>query len=145
MKKPSVHSCIRDNRFIYGTRNDAGRTFMRRSVPRCPMCPTVPTYRTWDSGTGRDSHKFVGEWEGLAMNTLSQQKSIRCYCNGKHINEIAMIIHSIYSTKSTFLLTIQSGKKSVSIQVSQVSPTVPSHTGTGQWDNSRKPINKDKS
>ncbi len=32
------------------------------------------------------------------------------------------------------LLTIQSGKKSMRIQVSHVSHTVPTHTGTGQWD-----------
>ena len=32
------------------------------------------------------------------------------------------------------LLTIQSGKKSMRIQVSHVSHTVPIHTGTGQWD-----------
>lgn len=147
MKKPPVHSCIRDNRFIYGTRNEADRTFICRSVPRCPKCPTVPNYGTWDSGTGRDSNKVSGEWRGQVTDNLSLQKSIKYYHNNKHINKITVIIHSIYSIQSASLLTIPFGRKNERIQVSQVSHTVPTHTGTGQWDSGTtvKPINKDKS
>ena len=81
MKKPPVHGRIRDNRFIYGTRDNTGRTFIRRNVPRCPMCPTVPTLWTWDGGTGRDNHKAGGELERLSMGDRSLQEYIRySYC-----------------------------------------------------------------
>lgn len=45
---------IKDNCFIYGTREDTGRNLMSQGVPGCPKCPTVPILiRTgqWDSGT----------------------------------------------------------------------------------------------
>ena len=32
MKKQSAHSCIKDNRFIYGTRDDTGRSLMSHAV-----------------------------------------------------------------------------------------------------------------
>lgn len=145
MKKQPAHGCMPADRIICRTWEHTNRALIFQSVPGCPKCPTVPTFRTWDNGTGRDSYKVGRKWEGQAMNSLPQQKSMRYYHNNIHINKIAVIIHRIYSTKSTFLLTTQSGKKRVSIQVSQVSHTVPPHTGTGQWDsgtNSRKPIIK---
>lgn len=54
MKKQPAHSCIRSNSFIYGTRDDTGRSLMSQSVPGCPKCPTVPSLigtGQWDSGT----------------------------------------------------------------------------------------------
>ena len=54
MKKQPAHNCIRDNRFIYGTRDDTGRKLMSQGVPGCPKCPTVPSLigtGQWDSGT----------------------------------------------------------------------------------------------
>ena len=74
MKKQPVHGCIRDNRFIYGTRDNTGRNLMFRSVPRCP---TVPTLWTWDSGTGRDNHKVGGELERQSTGNRLLQKYIR--------------------------------------------------------------------
>ncbi len=54
MKKQPAHSCIKDNRLIYGTRDDTGRSLMSQGVPGCPTCPTVPSFigtGQWDSGT----------------------------------------------------------------------------------------------
>ena len=48
MKKQSAHSCIKDNRFIYGTRDDTGRSLMSQ-VSRCPNRQEVGQWDRWDS------------------------------------------------------------------------------------------------
>ena len=51
MKKQSAHSCIKDNRFIYGTRDDTGRSLMSQGVPGWPTVPSLIGTGQWDSGT----------------------------------------------------------------------------------------------
>ena len=51
MKKQSAHSCIKDNRFIYGTRDDTGRSLMSHGVPGLPTVPSLIGTGQWDSGT----------------------------------------------------------------------------------------------
>lgn len=51
MKKQSAHSCIKDNRFIYGTRDDTGRSLMSQGVPGCPTVPSLIGTGQLDSGT----------------------------------------------------------------------------------------------
>lgn len=51
MKKQPAHNCIKDNRFIYGTRDDTGRSLMSQGVPGCPTVPILIRTGQWDSGT----------------------------------------------------------------------------------------------
>ena len=53
MKKQSAHSCIKDNRFIYGTRDDTGRSLMSQGVPKCPTVPSLIGTGQWDSGDNK--------------------------------------------------------------------------------------------
>ena len=51
MKKQSAPSCINDTSFIYGTRDDTGRSLMSQGVPGCPTGPSLIGTGQWDNGT----------------------------------------------------------------------------------------------
>lgn len=50
MKKQPAHNCIKVNHFIYGTRNDTGRSLMFQGGPGCPTVPSLMGTGQWDSG-----------------------------------------------------------------------------------------------
>ena len=54
MKKQPAHSCIKDNRLIYGTRDDTGRSLMSRGVPSVPLSQAL---QGRDNGTAGQQSK----------------------------------------------------------------------------------------
>lgn len=54
MKKQPAHSCIKDNRLIYGTRDDTGRSLMSQGVPSVPLSQAL---QGRDNGTAGQQSK----------------------------------------------------------------------------------------
>ena len=70
MKKQPVHGCIKDNSPSSSTRDEAGRTFISRSVPRCPTVPTLMETGQWDSGTTVEKLKNKTNHEQLFVTEI---------------------------------------------------------------------------
>ena len=98
MKKQSAHSCIKDNRFIYGTRDDTGRSLMSQGVPGCPTVPSLIGTGQWDNGTTIQkqrqamSNYSLQKYKGTATRhtcpNCGDKRSFTCY-----VDESGMLLH----------------------------------------------------